>query len=90
MSLWSRWRLLTHYVKPGLTAVHQATETLSRSPTGTARILRKPAIHRGDPGCRGWFVLVMGGTPLSVRVRRVTAPEPLIYYQEIADQPVCI
>ena len=41
-------------------------------------------------GCRGWFVLVMGETPLSVRVHWVTAPEPLIYCQQIVDQPVCI
>lgn len=32
---------------------------------------------------RRWSVLVMGGAPLSVRVRRVTAPEPLIYCQQI-------
>jgi len=40
-------------------------------------------------GVGEWFVLVMGGTPISVRVRRVTAPKPLISCQQIADQPVC-
>jgi hypothetical protein len=42
-----------------------------------------------EAGYRRWSVLVMGGAPLSVRVRRVTAPEPLIYCQQIADQPQC-
>jgi hypothetical protein len=36
---------------------------------------RKPAITCVDAGCCGWFVLVTGETPLSVRVRRITAPE---------------
>jgi hypothetical protein len=41
-------------------------------------------------GVGEWFVLVIGGTPISVRVRRVTAPELLIYYQQVTDQPVCL
>lgn len=31
----------------------------------------------------------MSGTPLSVTVRRITASESLIYFQQIADQQVC-
>jgi hypothetical protein len=54
------------------------------------KIRRKPATDCVDAGCQGWFVLVMGGTPLSVRVCRATAPESLIYCQQISDQPVCI